>query len=122
MIEYKPYESKDITTHYFLIKEDFVWVSIDNARLKDLSNGVDYDELTYGIELSKDSIIAINYFLHKDSQSEYCYLSFYHEDDEIFDIYQESIISRKFLISNDSIFEDITIKYIRDKKIEKLID
>lgn len=122
MIQYKPYETDDTTTHYFLIKDDFVWVSIDNCRLIDLHNGEDYDEFTYSIDLDKETIISVNYFRNKDTETDYCYLNSYQLDDEIVDVYQESIISKKLLLKNEAMFEDITTEYNRDKKIENLLD
>ena len=122
MVEYKPYETDDTTTHYFLIKDDFVWVSIDNCRLIDLHNGEDYDEFTYSIDLDKETIISVNYFRNKDTETDYFYLNSYQLDDEIVDVYQESIISKKLLLKNEAMFEDITTEYNRDKKIENLLD
>ena len=122
MVQYKPYETDDTTTHYFLIKDDFVWVSIDNCRLIDLHNGEDYDEFTYSIDLDKETIISVNYFRNKDTETDYCYLNSYQLDDEIVDVYQESIISKKLLLKNEAMFEDITTEYNRDKKIENLLD
>ena len=122
MVEYKPYETDDTTTHYFLIKNDFVWVSIDNCRLIDLHNGEDYDDFTYSIDLDKETIISVNYFRNKDTETDYCYLNSYQLNDEIVDVYQESIISKKLLLKNEAIFEDITTEYNRDKKIENLLD
>jgi hypothetical protein len=122
MVEYKPYETDDTTTHYFLIKNDFVWVSIDNCRLIDLHNGEDYEDFTYSIDLDKETIISVNYFRNKDTETDYCYLNSYQLNDEIVDVYQESIISKKLLLKNEAIFEDITTEYNRDKKIENLLD
>ena len=122
MVEYKPYETDDTTTHYFLIKNDFVWVSIDNCRLIDLHNGEDYEDFTYSIDLDKETIISVNYFRNKDTETDYCYLNSYQLNDEIVDVYQESIISKKLLLNNEAIFEDITTEYNRDKKIENLLD
>lgn len=122
MVEYKPYETDDTTTHYFLIKDDFVWVSIDNCRLIDLHNGEDYDDFTYSIDLDKETIISVNYFRHRDIETDYCYLNSYQLNDEIVNIYQESIISKKLLLINEAMFEDITTEYNRDKKIKKLLD
>lgn len=122
MVEYKPYETDDTTTHYFLIKDDFVWVSIDNCRLIDLHNGEDYDDFTYSIDLDKETIISVNYFRHRDTETDCCYLNSYQLNDEIVNIYQESIISKKLLLINEAMFEDITTEYNRDKKIKKLLD
>ena len=122
MVEYKPYETDDTTTHYFLIKDDFVWVSIDNCRLIDLHNGEDYDDFTYSIDLDKETIISVNYFRHRDTETDYCYLNSYQLNDEIVNIYQESIISKKLLLINEAMFEDITTEYNSDKKIKKLLD
>lgn len=122
MVEYKPYETDDTTTHYFLIKDDFVWVSIDNCRLIDLYNGEDYDDFTYSIDLDKETIISVNYFRHRDIETDYCYLNSYQLNDEIVNIYQESIISKKLLLINEAMFEDITTEYNRNKKIENLLD
>lgn len=122
MVEYKPYETDDTTTHYFLIKNDFVWVSIDNCRLIDLHNGEDYEDFTYSIDLDKETIISVNYFRNKDTETDYCYLNSYQLNDEIVDVYQESIISKKLLLKNEAIFEDITTEYNRDKKIENLLN
>lgn len=122
MVEYKPYETDDTTTHYFLIKNDFVWVSTDNCRLIDLHKGEDYEDFTYSIDLDKETIISVNYFRNKDTETDYCYLNSYQLNDEIVDVYQESIISKKLLLKNEAIFEDITTEYNRDKKIENLLD
>ena len=121
MVEYKTYETDDTTKHYFLIIDDFVWVSIDNCDLIDL-HAEAYDDFTYFIDLDKETIISVNYFRNKDTETDYCYLNSYQLNDEIVDVYQESIISKKLLLKNEAIFEDITTEYNRDKKIENLLD
>ena len=114
--------------HYYEILNDFTMSVLDNARfidvagIKSLNNVNDWDDLTYNLDLDKGDIICVRFFKSDQNASAYTYLDFYVRDDERFDINQETIISKDLIFKNTSLFDNITLKYNRDKKIKNILN
>lgn len=108
--------------HYYEILNDFTMSVLDNARFIDLNNVNDWDDLTYNLDLEKGDIICVRFFKSDQNASAYTYLDFYVRDDERFDIESETIISKDFIFINTSLFDNITLQYNRDIKIENILN
>jgi hypothetical protein len=108
--------------HYYEILNDFTMSILDNARFIDLNNVNDWDDLTYTLDLEKGDIICVRFFKSDQNASAYTYLDFYARDDERFDINQETIISKDLIFINPSLFDNITLQYNRDIKIEDILN
>jgi hypothetical protein len=107
--------------HYYEILNDFTMSVLDNARFIDLNNVNDWDDLTYNLDLEKGDIICVRFFKSDQNASAYTYLDFYVRDDERFDIESETIISKDLIFINTSLFDNITLQYNRDIKIENIL-
>jgi hypothetical protein len=91
----------------------------------DLNNVNDWDDLTYNLDLEKGDIICVRFFnesKYGGLATYYTYLDFYVRDEERFDINQETIISKDLIFKNTSLFDNITLKYNRDKKIKNILN
>jgi len=107
--------------HYYELLNDLTMSVLDNARFIDLNNVNDWDDLTYNLDLEKGDIICVRFFKSDQNASAYTYLDFYVRDDERFDIESETIISKDFIFINTSLFDNITLQYNRDIKIENIL-
>ena len=108
--------------HYYEMLNDFTMSILDNARFIDLNNINDWDDLTYTIDLEVGDIICVRFFRQDQYATAYTYLDFYVRDKERFDINQETIISKDLIFKNTSLFDNITLKYNRDKKIKNILN
>lgn len=108
--------------HYYELLNDLTMSVLDNARFIDLNNVNDWDDLTYNLDLEKGDIICVRFFKSDQNASAYTYLDFYVRDDERFDIESETIISKDFIFINTSLFDNITLQYNRDIKIENILN
>jgi hypothetical protein len=109
-------------THYYEILDDFTISVLDNTRFIDLNNVNDWDDLTYTLDLEKGDIICVRFFKSDQNASAYTYLDFYVRDEERFDIESETIISKDLIFINTSLFDNITLQYNRDIKIENILN
>jgi hypothetical protein len=107
--------------HYYEILNDFTMSVLDNARFIDLNNVNDWDDLTYNLDLEKGDIICVRFFKSDQNASAYTYLDFYVRDEERFDIESETIISKDLIFINTSLFDNITLQYKRNLKIENIL-
>jgi hypothetical protein len=110
--------------HYYELLNDFTMSVLDNARFIDLNNINDWDNLTYTIDLEVGDIICVRFFnesKYGGLATYYTYLDFYVRDDERFNINQETIISKDLIFKNTTIFDNITLQYNRDIKIENIL-
>jgi hypothetical protein len=108
--------------HYYEMLNDFTMSVLDNARFIDLNNINDWDDLTYTIDLEVGDIICVRFFRQDQYATAYTYLDFYVRDEERFDINQETIISKDMIFKNTTIFDNITLQYNRDIKIENILN
>lgn len=112
--------------HYYELLNDFNMPVLDNARFIDLNNINDWDDLPYNLDLDKGDIICVRFFNRNFNANRlatyYTYLDFYVKDDERFDINQETIISQDLIFKNTSLFDNITLQYIRDNKIKNILN
>lgn len=108
--------------HYYELLYDFTMSVLDNSRFIDLNNINDWDDLTYNLDLDKGDIICVRFFRTEQFATAYTYLDFYIRDDERFDINQETIISKDLIFKNTSLFDNITLQYNRDIKIEDILN
>jgi len=108
--------------HYYELLNDFTMSVLDNARFIDLNNVNDWDDLTYTIDLKVGDIICVRFFRQDQYATAYTYLDFYVRDEERFDINQETIISKDLIFKNTSLFDNITLQYNRDIKIENILN
>ena len=108
--------------HYYELLNDFTMSVLDNARFIDLNNINDWDDLTYTLDLEVGDIICVRFFRTDQFATAYTYLDFYFRDDERLDINQETIISKDLIFKNPSLFDNITLKYNRDIKIEDILN
>lgn len=108
--------------HYYELLNDFTMSVLDNARFIDLNNINDWDDLTYTLDLEVGDIICVRFFRTDQFATTYTYLDFYVRDEERFDINQETIISKDLIFKNPSLFDNITLKYNRDIKIEDILN
>lgn len=108
--------------HYYELLNDFTISVLDNARFIDLNNINDWDDLTYTLDLEVGDIICVRFFRQDQSATAYTYLDFYVRDEERFDINQETIISKDMIFKNTTIFDNITLQYKRNLKIENLLN
>jgi len=81
----------------------------------------DWDYLTYTIDLEVGDIICVRFFRQDQFATAYTYFDFYIRDEERFDINQETIISKDLIFKNTTIFDNITLQYNRDIKIENIL-
>jgi hypothetical protein len=95
---------------------------LDNARERDLRNINDWDDLTYTLDLEKGDIICVRFFRQDQNATTYTYLDFYVRDEERFDINSETILSMDMIFINPSLFDNITLQYNRDIKIEDILN
>lgn len=107
--------------HYYEILNDFTMSVLDNARFIDLNTINDWDYLTYTIDLEVGDIICVRFFRQDQFATAYTYFDFYIRDEERFDINQETIISKDLIFKNTTIFDNITLQYNRDIKIENIL-
>ncbi len=107
--------------HYYELLNDFTISVLDNARFIDLNNINDWDDLTYTIDLEVGDIICVRFFRQDQYATAYTYLDFYIRDEEKFDIEQETIISKDLIFINTSLFDNITLLYKRNLKIENIL-
>lgn len=108
--------------HYYEILKDFTISVLDDARFIDLNNINDWDDLTYTIDLEVGDIICVRFFRQDQYATAYTYLDFYIRDEEQFDINQETIISKDMIFKNTSIFDNVTLQYKRNLKIENVLN
>jgi hypothetical protein len=108
--------------HYYELLNDFTMSILDNARFIDLNNIADWDDLTYTLDLEVGDIICVRFFRTDQFATAYTYLDFYVRDDERLDINQETIISKDLIFKNPSLFDNITLQYNRDIKIEDILN
>jgi hypothetical protein len=108
--------------HYYELLNDFTMSVLDNARFIDLNNINDWDDLTYTLDLEVGDIICVRFFRTDQFATAYTYLDFYVRDDERLDINQETIISKDLIFKNTSLFDNITLQYNRDIKIEDILN
>jgi hypothetical protein len=95
---------------------------LDNARERDLRNINDWNDLTYTLDLKKGDIICTRFFKSHQTTTTYTYLDFYISDDEKIDIEQETILSKEMIDLNSFIFDNITLQYKRNLKIENVLN
>jgi hypothetical protein len=107
--------------HYYEMLNDFTISVLDNARERDLRNINDCDDLTYTLDLKKGDIICTRFFKSHQTTTTYTYLDFYISDDEKIDIEQETILSKEMIDLNSFIFDDVTLQYKRNLKIENIL-
>ena len=111
--------------HYYKLLNDFTISVLDNARYVDLNNINDWDDLTYNLDLEIGDIICVRFFKSDQGYDphfhSYAYLDFYIRNDERFDINQETILSMDLVFINESLFDNITLQYNRDIKIEIIL-
>ena len=107
--------------HYYEMLNDFTISVLDNARERDLRNINDWDDLTYTLDLKKCDIICTRFFKSHQTTTTYTYLDFYIRDDEKIDIEQETILSKEMIDLNSFIFDDVTLQYKRNLKIENIL-
>ena len=108
--------------HYYELLNDFTISVLDNARYVDLNNINDWDDLTYALDLEIGDIICVRFFRQDQYATAYTYLDFYVRDEERFDINQETILSMDLILINESLFDNITLQYNRDIKIENILN
>jgi hypothetical protein len=108
--------------HYYEILNDFTIAVLDNARERDLRNINDWDDLTYPLDLKKGDIICVRFFKSDQNATAYTYFDFYVRDEERFDIKQETILSMDMIFINTNLFDNITLRYNRDLKIENILN
>ena len=108
--------------HYYELLNDFTISVLDNARFIDLNNINDWDDLTYNLDLEKGDIICVRFFKSDQNATAYTYLDFYVRDEERFDIESETILSMDMIFINKDLFDNITLQYNRDIKIEDILN
>ena len=108
--------------HYYELLNDFTISVLDNARFIDLNNINDWDDLTYTLDLEKGDIICVRFFRQDQNATTYTYLDFYVRDEERFDINSETILSMDMIFINKDLFDNITLQYNRDIKIEDILN
>jgi hypothetical protein len=108
--------------HYYEMLNNFTISILDDARYKDLQSAQDWDDLTYTLDLEKGDIICVRFFKNNQTLSAYTYLDFYIADDERFDVNQETIISRDLIDINSNLFDNVTLQYERDMKINDILN
>ena len=108
--------------HYYEILNDFTISVLDNARFIDLNNINDWDDLTYTLDLEKGDIICVRFFKSDQNATAYTYLDFYVRDEERFDIRSETILSMDMIFINKDLFDNITLQYKRNLKIENILN
>jgi hypothetical protein len=108
--------------HYYEMLNDFTMSVLDNARERDLRNINDWDDLTYTLDLKKGDTICTRFFKSHQTTTTYTYLDFYISDDEKIDIEQETILSKEMIDLNSFIFDDVTLQYKRNLKIENVLN
>ena len=108
--------------HYYELLNDFTMSVLDNARFIDLNNINDWDDLTYTLDLEKGDIICVRFFRQDQNATTYTYLDFYVRDEERFDINSETILSMDMIFINKDLFDNITLQYNRDIKIEDILN
>lgn len=107
--------------HYYELLNDFTISVLDNARFIDLNNINDWDDLTYTLDLEKSDIICTRFFKSDQNATAYTYLDFYVRDQERFDIRSETILSMDMIFINKDLFDNITLQYKRNLKIENIL-
>lgn len=107
--------------HYYELLNDFTISVLDNARFIDLNNINDWDDLTYTLDLEKSDIICVRFFKSDQNATAYTYLDFYVRDQERFDIRSETILSMDMIFINKDLFDNITLQYKRNLKIENIL-
>jgi hypothetical protein len=101
--------------HYYELLNDFTMSVLDKIA-KHFS--------MYTIDLKVGDIICVRFFnesKYGGLATYYTYLDFYVRDDERFNINQETIISKDLIFKNTTIFDNITLQYNRDIKIENIL-
>jgi len=107
--------------HYYEILNDFTISVLDNARFIDLNNITDWDDLTYTLDLEIGDIICVRFFKSDQNATAYTYLDFYVRDEERFDINSETILSMDMIFINTDLFDNVTLQYKRNLKIENIL-
>jgi hypothetical protein len=108
--------------HYYEILNEFTIPVLDNARYIDLNNITDWDDLTYTLDLEVGDIICVRFFKSDQNSTAYTYLDFYVRDEERFDIRSETILSMDMIFINKDLFDNITLQYKRNLKIENILN
>jgi hypothetical protein len=107
--------------HYYEILNDFTISVLDNTRFIDLNNITDWDDLTYTLDLEIGDIICVRFFKSDQNATAYTYLDFYVRDEERFDINSETILSMDMIFINTDLFDNVTLQYKRNLKIENIL-
>jgi hypothetical protein len=107
--------------HYYEILNDFTISVLDNARFIDLNNITDWDDLTYTLDLEIGDIICVRFFKSDQNATAYTYFDFYVRDEERFDINSETILSMDMIFINTDLFDNVTLQYKRNLKIENIL-
>ena len=114
--------------HYFLINQDFSWINCGSKRYNKMSDSKDWHE-TETIKLKKDDIIVVRFFEPSRScPTLYTYLErVIYNNDDVINYKKETIISYALIqglkdpLQGNSVFNDLTKLFERDKKIESIL-
>jgi hypothetical protein len=73
------------------------------------------------LELQGGEILAIKWMASAPSTTQYAYIIGYYDDDVFIKINKECSMSRDFVCINEVLFNDITIAFKRDLKIDNIL-